>query len=204
MANRVASKSRSVDELITFVVKHPIRVDALAILNERTASANEIARQLGVDLHKVSNHVTALAEAGCIELVKTEQKRGALQHFYRASMRANISDKEWAKLSEPARREISALVFQTIVAEGLGALRAGTFDSRADRHLSWRVMNLDEAGWEELVLEKAQSMERTEEIQARVDGRLAESGGQGFSAIDAALVFERARPGRSTRPNLGL
>lgn len=204
MASRVASKSKSVDELITFVVKHPIRVDALAILNERVASPNEIARQLRVELNKVSNHITALAEAGCIELVRTEQKRGAVQNFYRASIRANISAEEWAKLSESARQEISALVFQAIVAEGLGALRAGTFDSHGDRHLSWRVMNLDEEGWEELVLEKAESMERIEQIQARVDARLAEGGGPGFSAIEAALLFERARPGRSTRPNLEL
>jgi predicted transcriptional regulator len=67
------------------VPKRPIRIDALAILNEREASAVEIARQIGEDLNKVGNHVKALYDCGCIERTKTEFKRGADVHFYRAS-----------------------------------------------------------------------------------------------------------------------
>jgi DNA-binding transcriptional ArsR family regulator len=196
------SKPKSVDELVAYVVQHPIRVDALAILNERVASPSEIARQIGVGLGKVGNHVKALYDAGCIELVRTDTNRGAIEHFYRASLRPHISDAEWAKLSKSARREISALVFQAVVAEALGALRAGKFDSRLNRHLSWRIMNLDEEGWAELTTEKAESLERIEAIQARADARMVEAGEIGFSAITASMAFERARPGRSPRPSL--
>ena len=195
-------KPKGVDELVVFVVRHPIRVDALQILNEREASAVEIARQIGEDQKKVGNHVKALADYGCIELVRTEKKRGAEEHFYRASLRPCIEDEEWAQLSPQARHEISALVFQAVVAEALAAFRAGRFDSRLDRHMSWQPMKLDEEGWQELMQELKESLKRIEDIAARADARLCEKGEAGFPAIAAALGFERAMAGRSRGPHL--
>lgn len=198
-----ALKPKTVDELVVFVVQHPIRVDALQILHEREASTSQIARQIGEELKKVGNHVKALAEYGCIELVRTEKKRGADEHFYRASLRPCIGDEEWAQLSPRARHEISALVFQAIVAEALAAFRAGKFDSRLDRHLSWVPMKLDEEGWSELMKELEESLERIEEIKRRADERLCGSGERGFPAIAAAMGFERGMANRA-RPSAGL
>jgi DNA-binding MarR family transcriptional regulator len=194
-----AQKTKGLDELVVFVIQHPIRVDALAILNEREASAAEIARQIGEDLKKVGNHVKALATHGCIELVRTEKKRGASEHFYKASLRPHIGDAEWAQLSPKARHEISALVFQSIIAEVLASFRAEKFDGRLDRHLSWRSMKLDEQGWTELMEELGESLERIEAIALRADERLCETDEKGFPAIAAALGFERAMPGRPSR-----
>lgn len=192
-----ALQPKTVDELVVFVVQHPIRVDALQILHEREASAAEIARQIGHDLKKVGNHVKALADADCIEWVRTEKKRGAEEHFYRASLRPCIGDEEWAQLSPRARHEISALVFQAIVAEALAAFRTGKFDSRLDRHLSWVPMKLDEQGWRELMQELEESLERIQEIKNRADERLCESGEKGFPAVAAAMGFERGMAGRA-------
>jgi DNA-binding MarR family transcriptional regulator len=197
-----ALQPKTVDELVVFVVQHPIRVDALQILNEREASASEIARQIGQDLKKVGNHVKALADYGCIEWVRTERKRGAEEHFYRASLRPCIGYEEWAQLSPEARHEISALVFQAIVAEALAAFRAGKFDSRLDRHLSWQPMKLDEEGWEELMQELEESLQRIQEIKARADERLCASGEDGFPAIAAAMGFERGMAGRARSSGL--
>ncbi len=197
-----ALQPKTADELVVFVVQHPIRVDALQILHEREASASEIARQIGEELKKVGNHVKALADYGCIELVRTEKKRGAEERFYRASLRPGIGDEEWAQLSPQARHEISALVFQAVVAEALAAFRAGTFDSRLDRHLSWVPMKLDEEGWRELMEELEESLERIQGIKERADERLCLAGGNGFPAIAAAMGFERGmarRARRSTR-----
>jgi hypothetical protein len=198
--SEVTTQTKSIDELVAFVIQHPIRVDALSILNERVASPSEIAKLCGGNLNKVGNHVRALAEAGCIEEVRTEVKRGAVEHFYRASLRPHIGDAEWAQLPEPARREISGLVFQAVIAEGLGALRAGTFDSRTDRHLSWSMLTLDGEGWTELTTEQAESLERIEAIQARSYERMVHSKEEGVGVIAAAMSFERAVPGRSPRP----
>jgi len=193
-------KPKSVDELVVFVVQHPVRVDALAILNEREASPAQIARTIGEDLNKVGNHVKALYEHGCIELVRTAKKRGAEEHFYRASLRPYIGDAEWAQLSPEARHEISALMFQAIVAEALAAFRAGKFDARLDRHVSWRAMTLDEQGWRELMQELGDSLHRIEAIAVAAEERLCETGERGFPAIAAALGFERAAPERSPGP----
>lgn len=200
-----AVKEKGIEELVVFVIQHPIRVDALQILHEGPASAAEIARRLGEDSKKVGRHVKALAEHGCIELVRVEKKRGAEEHFYVASLRPCIDTEEWRQLSPTARHEISALVFQAIVAEALAAFRVGKFDSRLDRHLSWQPLKLDEEGWEELIQELRESLERIEGIGVRAEERLARRGESGFPAIAAALGFERglARRSRSPRLNLG-
>lgn len=190
-------KAKGLDELIAYVVKHPIRVDALAIFNERTASTAEVAAIMGLPVGKVSHHIKDLAEAGCIEVVRTEKRRGAHEYYYCASLRPNISDEVWATMPLKDRREISALMFQAITAEGSAAIRAGTFDSHKNRHVSWRILNLDELGWEELVTSKARSLEETEEIQASSYRRMAEAGEERVSVIAAELAFERARPWRS-------
>lgn len=190
-------KTKRGDELIAFVVKHPHKVDALAILNERTASIAEIAKIMGLPVSKLTHHIKDLHDAGCIEIARSERRRGAFEHYYRASLRPNISDAAWEKLSLQERLELSRLVFGAIVAEGVGAIRAGTFDSRTNRHLSWRILSLDKDGWSELVEEKAESLGEVEAIQARAYQRMAKSGENGFSVIAASLAFERAKSWRS-------
>jgi Helix-turn-helix domain len=195
-------KTKSLDERIAYIVKHPYRIDALAILNERTASIAEIAATMGVPTNKLEHHVKDLHDVGCIEIVRSERRRGAQENYYVATLRPNISDEEWAKLSLDERHEISGLVFGAIMAEGLGALRTRTFDSRKSRHLSWRILSLDEEGWLELIREKSESLERIETIQANAYRRMVASGEKGFSAIAGAFAFERGQPRRS--PDYGL
>lgn len=197
MAAAVQIKPRGVDELIAYVLKHPIRVDALAIFNEREASVVEIARMIGEDEKKVGNHVRSLKACGCIERVRTEKRRGADEHFYRAALRPHIRDEEWSALPPATRHEISALVFQAIVTEALAAFRTGRFDARVTRHLSWRAMQLDEQGWDELNTELNESLDRIEAIANRSEERLAEAQRPGFPAVAAAMSFERALPTRS-------
>jgi len=66
---------------------HPLRWRILQTLNLRTASPSELAGELGAPLPNIAYHVKVLARNDAIELVKTEQVRGALEHFYRATMR---------------------------------------------------------------------------------------------------------------------
>jgi DNA-binding transcriptional ArsR family regulator len=48
-------------------------------------SPSQLAVALGEPIGTVSYHVRELAEAGLLELVRTEPRRGALEHFYRVS-----------------------------------------------------------------------------------------------------------------------
>lgn len=71
---------------------HPLRMRILRLLidREEPASPNDMARRLGEPLGNVAYHVRILAEGGMVELVRTEQRRGALEHYYRPTDRARV------------------------------------------------------------------------------------------------------------------
>src|SRR6187397_2227073 len=87
-----------VDPRLAKALSHPMRTRILAILNERVASPNEIAEMIGERLPNVSYHVRALLELDCIELVSTAQRRGAIEHYYRALTRARLDESAFKKL----------------------------------------------------------------------------------------------------------
>jgi len=65
---------------------HPVRVSILEVLGidaGRTLSPTDISRELQIPLSNTNYHVTELAKAGLIELVRQRQVRGAVEHFYR-------------------------------------------------------------------------------------------------------------------------
>jgi hypothetical protein len=61
------------------------RIQLLSILQERIASPHELAKELNQPLQDVAYHFRMLSELELIDLVKTEQSRGATVHYYRAS-----------------------------------------------------------------------------------------------------------------------
>src|SRR3954467_7349159 len=77
---------------IAKALAHPLRAQILKRLGERVASPGELAAELGAPLGVVSYHVRMLREYECVELVRTEPRRGALQHFYRATARPTLED----------------------------------------------------------------------------------------------------------------
>jgi DNA-binding transcriptional ArsR family regulator len=72
-------------------VAHPLRVTILELLDGRVASPIELARELGEPIGNVSYHARALRQLGAIRLVRTRQRRGAIEHFYTASVRISLS-----------------------------------------------------------------------------------------------------------------
>ena len=103
--SRINSKSKGkIEQRLFKALSHPLRFQALIILSERVASPNELAKELNEGLSQVSYHVKVLKDCECIELVKTEPRRGAVEHYYRATSRAFLSDDEWARLPERCDR----------------------------------------------------------------------------------------------------
>src|SRR5215218_1147307 len=124
------------DVRLVKALSHPIRARALSILNEEVASPKMIAAQLDLPLGTVGHHVKKLEALECIELVKTEPRRGATEHFYRAIVRSVLDGEQWAQLNPDSKMALSIewlKMLNDIVRE---ALVARTFDSRIDRHLS--------------------------------------------------------------------
>lgn len=187
-------KPRTVERRIPHAVNHPVRLDVLSILIERVASPNEMSEQLKVALGNVSFHVTELLRDGVIELVKTAQRRGAIEHYYRAKTRPEISDKEWAKLPKASRRQIVSLVLQAIVAESLTSLKHGKMDADDHLHLAWKVMRLDQDGCREVSELQAEMLERVESIREENEERL-DSAEDGSVRIVAMMGFERGTSG---------
>src|SRR5262245_35112795 len=164
-----------VDPRIAKALSHPMRARILAILNERVASPNEIADMIDERLPNVSYHVRALLDLGCIELVDTAQRRGAIEHYYRAVVRPFFSDSDWKRIPRSGRQAISDTLLHGIWDDVSGAIDAGAFDSRPDRNLTHAPMVLDEQGWSELARVMARTLGEVEKIQSQSARRLKKS-----------------------------
>ncbi|HYJ21409.1 MAG TPA: winged helix-turn-helix domain-containing protein [Solirubrobacterales bacterium] len=198
MIQKPKVENRSVDERVAHAIGHPLRIDALSMFHERTASPKEIADEIGVPVGRVAFHVKELHNTGCIELVKTEPRRGAVEHYYRATRQPMLSDEDWRELEDgETRQEIAGLAFKAVVTEGLASLRAGRMDDD-DLHLSWQVVNLDAEGRRELAEHQLESLRRTEAIRAASEARLRAAGEEGTAIVAGAFGFERSRGGNRT------
>jgi DNA-binding transcriptional ArsR family regulator len=169
---------------------HPLRVRILTSLHKGISSPNQLAQELGEPLGNVSYHVKTLLEFDCVELVKTEPRRGAVEHFYRATERAFFSDSDWEKIPASARKGISGAVLEMIGQDSTEALVAGTIDARSDSHVSRTPLVLDEKGWTELNALLGETLERAIQIQEESASRLADEKGDGIETKLAILHFE--------------
>jgi DNA-binding transcriptional ArsR family regulator len=72
---------------------HPVRLQALVLLEARPASSREIAGEVGLSPSATSYHVRKLYEVGLIVSVETRQRRAFEEHVWRTRT------KGWAKLA---------------------------------------------------------------------------------------------------------
>lgn len=88
-------RQRAVDQGFVKSLAHELRAEILMILTERMASPNELSQLLDEGLSQVSYHVKVLRDYGRIKLVKTEPRRGAVEHYYRATTDTLLPAKVW-------------------------------------------------------------------------------------------------------------
>ena len=179
---------------IAKAMAHPLRVRILGILDDRVASPSELADELNADLGVVSYHVRTLARAGLLKLVRKKQRRGAVEHFYKAAERPVITDDAWKSMPSIVKQAAVGSALNQIAEHVTSAAEAGGFD-REDMHMTRSPVTVDAKGWAEIskTLEKARK--EFETIAKRSNERLAKSGSEG--AIDASVVlmfFEAAQP----------
>jgi DNA-binding transcriptional ArsR family regulator len=194
----------AVDSRMAKALAHPLRVQLLAALNEGVASPNELAKKLNEPLTNVSYHVRMLHDLGCIELVDTEPRRGALEHYYRAIVRPFFADRDWKKLPKNTRGSISDATLQFVWDDAAEAIKTGLFDERDDRHLSRSVLCVDEQGWDDLNALLSETLDRAMQIQADAAGRAAKADTERFGAN--LVMFSHPAPSsakQSTAPSSG-
>jgi DNA-binding transcriptional ArsR family regulator len=87
---RQAATKQPTELQVAQALANPIRAAAFRLLGERVASPKDIADETEYPLGTVSYHVRELLKLECIHLVDTAQRRGAIEHYYRAVARATI------------------------------------------------------------------------------------------------------------------
>jgi DNA-binding transcriptional ArsR family regulator len=187
-----------VELAISYAVNHPIRLDCLAILIVRVASASEIAKELGISTSAAAHHLEELYKDGVIEYVKTEvggSRRGASEHFYRATALPEVTEEDWLVMPHDGRRQMAGRVLQAIIAQSLAALRCQTMESDDQLHLGWQAIEVDGEGESEVAEVLAEANERFKLVKAHNRDRLKRGGDGGKVRIVATLGFDRADPG---------
>jgi DNA-binding transcriptional ArsR family regulator len=83
---------------------HPLRVSILEILGidgGRVLSPSDLSQELQIPLSNTNYHVTELAKAGLIVLVRQRAVRGATEHFYTLPEALPKVETEASALGEP-------------------------------------------------------------------------------------------------------
>jgi DNA-binding transcriptional ArsR family regulator len=176
------------DPRIIKALTHPLRIQILAALDERTASPSELADELGAPLGNVSYHVRQLAGLGLIKLVKRTPRRGAIEHHYKAVGRPQITDDAWAGTPATVKDAVVGAALGELGSAVTAAASAGGF-SRADAHLTRTEITVDERGWKDIDKELNATLARVQKIADDSGKRLAKAGDD---AADAATVVMMA------------
>jgi hypothetical protein len=201
------SKKRSAT--ICTALKHPLRVRILEALNEGPRSPSQFVEEGLIPkehfttyqqaLSLASYHFRELEKEGCLEVVESIPRRGAVEHVYRGMARVFFDDAEFEAMPKASRRELSRISLQALIARADRAVSTETFDARPDRHLTWMPMQLDERGWEEVIDTLATTFGELTQIRHDAKDRLAASGEEVVPATVAMLGFESPPPPPLTR-----
>src|SRR3954470_404606 len=121
------------DPRLVKALAHPLRVQILSTLEDRIASPSDLAAELDAPLGNVSYHVRTLADLGLVKLVKRRTRRGAVEHYYQARGRAQVTNRAWAQVPGVVKRSmVAAALEQAVDAAGAAAAAGGVFPRRDD------------------------------------------------------------------------
>jgi DNA-binding transcriptional ArsR family regulator len=193
-AKRAGQGRKTIEQLTTYTVNNPIRVEIMVLLREgRDYTHTEIAEILDQPMNKIGNHLRELVEAASIEVAEIRRFRNTVTHVYRAVETSFHSEEEIAAMTPHHRQVDFGLSIQHLVAETMASFQAGKI---RDDPKSWVVsnwLNLDAQGRQELADEQARSWGRLEEIEARSLNRVAVSGEETISYVVGQVSFQRSR-----------
>jgi hypothetical protein len=124
---------------------HWLRGRILLEYQAAPACPSEVARRLGQPLNLVSYHTRVLVRQGCLELERTERRRGALTRYYRATGAQLVGEDDWTRLPAAGRRALALATLDHIATEARQGALAGGFDG-AHAHLTRWLVALDAEG----------------------------------------------------------
>lgn len=179
---------------LAVVYADPIRLVINRELYMREMSAPQFFAEFGggsVDL--VRWHFRTLAAYGWLRKVKTAPatgEPGRPSHLYRATELALIDTETWVTLPFSIRSVFSARTLDQLWDQIGDALKADTFDSRNDRHLTWTPVVFDKQGWKERGQALAECFHALQHEQDDAKIRLQASGDKPILMTVALAAFE--------------
>jgi hypothetical protein len=192
---KTKNKKEGVEQIVAKAFAHPLRVQILIILNEKVASPNMLAQQLDQSLNLVAYHVRVLEKYDCIELVDTKQRRGATEHFYRATRRQFLSDDEWSRMPTNLRPGMAGAMLKSVFEDIEAASKSGTLEEVEDIHLSRTPMVVDKQGWSEVSTLLKSTLDSLLKIQAEASERIAAGEEPGILSKVHLLHFKSPETG---------
>jgi DNA-binding transcriptional ArsR family regulator len=181
--------SGAIDQNVVKALAHPLRIRILTILHDRVASPNELRKMLEEGLSQVSYHIKVLKDFDMIEMVKTEPRRGAVEHFYRAKSKVFVPS--WAAKSWPqsARDSVAGTILEEVEVDLVESINADLFNDRPDHVVTRDPRTLDGKGREDAEVLAAEFFERYEKIGSESDKRLKNGEGDGERIQTSAVVL---------------
>ncbi|MFL5816659.1 MAG: ArsR/SmtB family transcription factor [Conexibacter sp.] len=182
-----------VDVRVVKALGHPTRVRILNVLRDRElASPVELSAELAIPLGTVGYHVRRLEALGFIELARRTQRRGAVEHHYRARQVLDASDGAEEVPPRPAAGRGAEAVAVTRAARA--ALARGGFDAVL-AHADWHVVALDVRGRAELERVLTRWQATVERIASTSATRIARAGQPPAHTCAAVVLCCELPPG---------
>lgn len=166
----------------------------LTELNLRAMSATLFYREIGgASLSVIRRRFKKLRDNGWLRKVDEKtggKRRGAKEHFYRATVPMLVDGGVWSEAPEHIKATDDWKTFVQLTDLVKEAIRAGTFDDRTDRHLTWWLFRLDRLGWEKIIASIEATSAFVFEEQDEAKRRMADSGETPINMTVALAAFE--------------
>jgi DNA-binding transcriptional ArsR family regulator len=173
------------------ILAHPLRCRILGVVSSRVASPKELALEFGEPLGNVSYHVRKLEQMGWLELVSEKRRRGANEHFYRATELALAEADDMAAMSVEERNQYFLVFWQFLTASAGAALDAGVYASRPEATAFRIPGTVDEEGWKELEAASSEFFDRIFGAVEKSASRIAaDPEAEQIPVVAAGVFFE--------------
>lgn len=147
----------------------------------------------GGSITRVDRHFKRLSTHHWLRLIRKEsggKRRGATENFYRATELAVFDHETWSLLPYSIKVAFSWTIFKQFGERVGEAMKAGTFDARPDRHLTWTPIWLDQLGCARVIAAVDALFESLFEEQADAKLRIFKSEEKPILATVGLAAFE--------------
>jgi DNA-binding transcriptional ArsR family regulator len=187
---RKKKKPELIDQRMVEALRHPLRVELLDLLTERVLSPKLLKDIVGMPLSHVSYHVRVLERCDAIELVRQEQRRGAFEHFFKATSQSFIGSPEWRRIPKILLGTMAGASLESFIEKAVTALEAGNLE-QPEAVFTWMPIVVDETGKKEISGICQSTTDALLKVQSQSQKRLARKG-DGTQYLVGIAGFEAA------------